>query len=67
MFEDSLVHVVEATSDGVEVRDGHVGDVGHVPGDEGVAVKPVAVVIEEVQIARASQLTPESGDAGVRH
>jgi hypothetical protein len=67
MFKDSLVHVVETAADGVEIRDGHVGDVGHVPGDEGVAVKSVVVVVEEVQLACTSQLIPESGDAGVRH
>jgi hypothetical protein len=62
-----LVQVVEAAADFVEVGHGHVGDVGHVPGDEGVGVQLMVIGVQEVQLARARQLAAEVGDVGVRH
>jgi hypothetical protein len=62
-----LVQVIEAATDFVEVGHGHVGDVGHIPGDEGVGVQLMIIGVQEVQLARARQLAAEVGDVGVRH
>jgi hypothetical protein len=62
-----LVQVVEAAADFVEVGHGHVGDVGHVPGDKGIGVQLVVAGGQEVQLARARQLAAEVGNAGVGH